>query len=307
MPWLPPDKSRREQVDELYRRSQPNVPVSSQCQPVSSNDILRIGQVNSSVKDHLQLLKDRERLYCPSPRYIEVQPEIEANHRAILYDWLVEVVQEYHLSLGTLYFAVNYCDRFLSTTQVSRDKLQLVGIASLFIANKYDTNDHRSVRDYAYISDNTYDENEIIKMEAIILNKLDFYLQPATQADFLQKYMQNKSFSSFTSTLAFYLSELTILDSDYLQYKPSMIAASSLCLACLFTGDPNWTDTSFDPLEYSIEELSICMRDLYHSFEVAKVAKLTAVRDKYCSTNYGCFINGGYQYAPKITPPNIPF
>lgn len=55
--------------------------------------------------------------------------------RVVLVDWLVEVSQEYRMSSDTLYLAVNYTDRFMScTTNVKRNKLQLVGTASLLIA-----------------------------------------------------------------------------------------------------------------------------------------------------------------------------
>lgn len=55
--------------------------------------------------------------------------------RAVLVDWLVEVVQEYRLRSETLHLAVNYLDRFLSSTAyVKRSKLQLIGIAALLIA-----------------------------------------------------------------------------------------------------------------------------------------------------------------------------
>jgi len=62
------------------------------------------------------------------------QPDITYNMRAVLVDWLVEVVEEYKMTNETLYLAVSYIDRFLSSMSVIRSKLQLVGTAAMFIA-----------------------------------------------------------------------------------------------------------------------------------------------------------------------------
>lgn len=63
------------------------------------------------------------------------QPDISYGMRAILVDWLVEVVEEYRMKTETLYLAVSYIDRFLSYMSVVRAKLQLVGTAAMFIAS----------------------------------------------------------------------------------------------------------------------------------------------------------------------------
>ena len=63
------------------------------------------------------------------------QPDITNCMRAILVDWLVEVGEEYKLQNETLYLAVNYIDRFLSSMSVLRGKLQLVGTAAMLLAS----------------------------------------------------------------------------------------------------------------------------------------------------------------------------
>lgn len=63
------------------------------------------------------------------------QQDITNSMRAILVDWLVEVGEEYKLQNETLYLAVNYIDRFLSSMLVLRGKLQLVGTAAMLLAS----------------------------------------------------------------------------------------------------------------------------------------------------------------------------
>lgn len=72
------------------------------------------------------------------PMYMDTQPTLTTNMRAILVDWLVEVQENFELNHETLYLAVKLVDTYLSIKQVPKENLQLVGAASLFIACKFD-------------------------------------------------------------------------------------------------------------------------------------------------------------------------
>ena len=115
-----------------------------------------------------------------NPNYISRQRDINQNMRAILVDWLVEVVEEYRLTTDTLYLTINLVDRFLSTTHITREKLQLVGVASMLIASyaqifatgKISTNSTSFARkfeeitpplveEFVYICDSSYTRLEV--------------------------------------------------------------------------------------------------------------------------------------------------
>lgn len=64
-----------------------------------------------------------------------VQKDVDANMRAILVDWLVEVAEEHKLLSDTIYLAVSYIDRFLSFNTIKRQNLQLLGVTSMLIAS----------------------------------------------------------------------------------------------------------------------------------------------------------------------------
>lgn len=46
-----------------------------------------------------------------------------------------QVAEEYRLVPDTLYLTVNYIDRYLSTNEVNRQRLQLLGVACMLIAS----------------------------------------------------------------------------------------------------------------------------------------------------------------------------
>jgi hypothetical protein len=59
---------------------------------------------------------------------MEHQSDINSAMRTILIEWLIEVTDEYKLLDETLFLCVQYIDRFLSTVNVTRSKLQLLGL-----------------------------------------------------------------------------------------------------------------------------------------------------------------------------------
>merc|ERR1712098_597093 len=104
------------------------------------------------------------------------QPDINQSMRTILVDWLVEVSEEYKLQTETLYLAISYIDRFLSYMSVQRAKLQLVGTACMFIAAKYEEIYPPDVGEFVYITDDTYNKRQVLRMEHLVLKVLNFDL-----------------------------------------------------------------------------------------------------------------------------------
>ena len=94
-----------------------------------------------------------------------VQQDVNNSMRSILVDWLVEVAQEYKLVSETLFLAINYIDRFLSSEVAPRRKLQLVGITCMLVAAKYEEIYAPQIEDFCYITDNTYTRDEVLAME----------------------------------------------------------------------------------------------------------------------------------------------
>lgn len=56
----------------------------------------------------------------------------------------------------TLYLTCNIIDRYLSIRNVSRKRLQLVGVTSMLIGSKYEEIWAPEVNDFVYISDKAY-------------------------------------------------------------------------------------------------------------------------------------------------------
>ena len=105
--------------------------------------------------------------FHPKPGYMNKQPDITCGMRAILVDWLVEVADEFRMDPQTLYLAMSITDHFLSSMLVTRSKLQLVGITSLYIAAKLEEIYPPQLGEFAYITDNTYSKQQV-RIESLL-------------------------------------------------------------------------------------------------------------------------------------------
>ena len=117
--------------------------------------------------------------------YFENQADINEKMRLILFDWLVDVHVRFKLEKNTLFYTFSFIDRFLQMKNVSRSRLQLVGVTCSLLACKFEEIYAPSISDYVYITDRAYTKQELIKMEISIVNNLSFDLAKPTLYHFL--------------------------------------------------------------------------------------------------------------------------
>ncbi|KAH0694325.1 hypothetical protein KY285_021422 [Solanum tuberosum] len=249
----------------------------------------------SDIYDYLRKMEIDEKRR-PLPDYLEkVQKDVSATMRGILVDWLVEVSEEYKLLSDTLYLTVSYLDRFLSTNVITRQKLQLLGVSSMLIAAKYEEISPPHVEDFCYITDNTYTKEEVVKMEADVLNSLQFEMGNPTVKTFLRRFTgiaqeEYKTPNLQLEFLGYYLSELSIMDYSCVKFLPSLVAASVIFLS-RFTLQPNahpWSAALQRYSGYKASDLKECVLILHDLQLSRRGGSLVAVRDKYKQHKFKC-------------------
>uniref|UniRef100_A0AAV2MHG9 Cyclin-A2 n=1 Tax=Knipowitschia caucasica TaxID=637954 RepID=A0AAV2MHG9_KNICA len=227
-------------------------------------------------------LREMEIKTRPKAGYMKKQPDITNSMRSILVDWLVEVGEEYKLQNETLYLAVNYIDRFLSSMSVLRGKLQLVGTAAMLLASKFEEIYPPEVAEFVYITDDTYTRNQVLRMEHLVLKVLSFDLAAPTINQFLTQYILNQTVSKQVESLAMYLSELSLIDSEpCLKYLPSQTAAAAYILANHTVTGGSWPKSLTELSGYSLEELLPCVEDLHRVYVAAPQHAQQSIREKY--------------------------
>ncbi|KAM9375675.1 cyclin-A2 isoform 1-T1 [Pholidichthys leucotaenia] len=223
----------------------------------------------------------------PKASYMKKQPDITNSMRAILVDWLVEVGEEYKLQNETLYLAVNYIDRFLSSMSVLRGKLQLVGTAAMLLASKFEEIYPPEVTEFVYITDDTYTKKQVLKMEHLMLKVLSFDLAAPTINQFLTQYFLDHSVGKRVESLAMYLGELTLVDSDpFLKYLPSQMAAAAYIVANNTVSGGSWPKSLKEMTGYSLDDLMPCVEDVHRLYLGAPQHAQQSIREKYKGSKY---------------------
>ena len=105
------------------------------------------------------------RVYNPSAKYLK--------HRRVLVDWLCEVGEDTRLAMSTVHCAVAYMDAFLQRMEVHRSRLQLVAMAALDIAAKYEEAEERvpSADVLNASANHSYPPHMLHQMSVLILNR----------------------------------------------------------------------------------------------------------------------------------------
>nr|QYW07112.1 cyclin A1-2 [Dimocarpus longan] len=256
---------------------------------------------------HLRASESRKR---PSTDFMDrIQKDINPSMRAILIDWLVEVAEEYRLVPDTLYLTVNYIDRYLSGNAMNRQRLQLLGVACMMIASKYEEICAPQVEEFCYITDNTYFKEEVLEMESAVLNYLKFEMTAPTAKCFLRRFVRaaqgiNEVSSLQLECLANYLAELSLLEYSMLCYAPSLVAASAIFLAkyMLLPSKRPWSSTLQHYTLYQPSDLTDCVKDLHRLCCNSNSSTLPAIREKYSQHKYKYVAK---KYCPLSMPPEF--
>eukprot|EP01001_Neometanema_parovale_P006806 NODE_3149_length_1270_cov_158.392328_g2990_i0.p1 GENE.NODE_3149_length_1270_cov_158.392328_g2990_i0~~NODE_3149_length_1270_cov_158.392328_g2990_i0.p1 ORF type:complete len:308 (+),score=47.75 NODE_3149_length_1270_cov_158.392328_g2990_i0:63-986(+) len=217
-----------------------------------------------------------------------VQTDIDEKMRSILIDWMVDVHLKFKLLPETLPLAVVLVDRFLERKVVNRSKLQLVGVVAMLLASKYEEIYPPEIKDFIYIAANTYTRDDVLRMERLMFQTLDFNLTLPTTFQFLKRGLQVTNSDTQTTHLAQYLSELALMDYKMLQHRPSVVAAGCIYVAnkCLSAREV-WGRTLEHYTTYKSTDVEAVAAELLTLGRNApNASKTQAIRKKYSYAKY---------------------
>merc|ERR1719412_1442925 len=265
------------------------------------------------VSDIFAYLQELESKYPIREGYLAGQKVIIPKMRAVLTDWMVEVHQQFTLLQETLYLSVAILDRYmqLQAENITRKKLQLVGVTAMFIAAKYEEMFSPEIGDFVYITDNAYSESQIREQEIEMIKYLDFNLERALPLHFLRRFSKVAQVDTTIHNLAKYIMELTVVEYKFCHLPPSQVAASSLAISMMaYENDPEvtlkqlWNSTiehyTFYKLKSIREVIQLLAGHLLKVSRASDSARIMAVKKKYLDKK---FIR--VSASPEVTGLNI--
>ncbi|EER00890.1 Dolichyl pyrophosphate Glc1Man9GlcNAc2 alpha-1,3-glucosyltransferase, putative [Perkinsus marinus ATCC 50983] len=164
------------------------------------------------------------------PNYLEKrQYRITPRMRAMLVDWLVDVLSKWEIRDEALHLCISLVDRFLYKSErlIEVGKLQLVGICCAMIASKMQNSFSPELDSLMRICDGAYDILQIEQMEHAIIKALDYRIDLPTAWTYLRRWNQIFSLRRPYYFISAYFLDLTLLEYETLKFRPAVVA-----LAC---------------------------------------------------------------------------
>ncbi|KAJ9525009.1 hypothetical protein QJQ45_005941 [Haematococcus lacustris] len=194
--------------DELLLSEQPKASCTSPAlssEPTICHHLPSTQQPSEDVVEMISNEAAREIAIAPSPMFLDQHPStadapgITAAARQTAISWLVEVVAEYKLNQETLFLAVSYMDRFLTSSRCE----------------------------------------DLVRMEWLVMDNLNWRLRTPTPYSFLHLYCFGLASCPVpTICTASFLVELALLDYSMLRWSYSTLAAAAIVAAHLTTRVP---------------------------------------------------------------------
>ena len=199
-------------------------------------------------------------------------------------------------------------DRYLQERVTAKDQLQLVGATAMFIASKFEEIYPCQSLDLVHMCDNIYTIRQLLNMEAQMLTALEYrIIKGATPWPWLCRLAQvsapltyDEAFSFIdterSAALAHYLVELSLIDIEFVEYQPSVLAAAASLLArkTIAPAVIAWPEELIALSGHSEAALLPCARALLElqtkaasgCTELAKLAPSAAAKKKFAKDRF---------------------
>lgn len=231
-----------------------------------------------------------------SDKVFHIQHDVTKYMMFILIDWLVEVSEMKEFSTQTVHLAIQLIQRYLMIRRLSCSRVQLLGVTALLIASKWTDMTIITIRESAWLTDDTYKYEQIVNMMGEVLAALKGDIQRPLVSDYLDILTSLSSSDHKTFFLASYIAEATIVYPEFGGLTTACFASSCLLLArILLHQDYPWSYVLIESTGYSVSDLKQCVLLMYkkcfsdeESIIDHRGMKLNAVNTRYAEKRFLC-------------------
>ena len=161
------------------------------------------------------------------PNFMDSQEKINNKMRAIIVNWLIDVHNRFQLLHNTLFLSVIFFDRYISLVKnIKKEQLQLVGVTSLLISCKFEEIFSPEIRDFICIIDNSFEKEDLIKQENLMLKNLKFEVMFPSSLRYFEILRVEYNIEEKYYKHGHFLLELCLYDCRFSKYMQAVIATT---------------------------------------------------------------------------------
>lgn len=178
---------------------------------------------------YIDALLGKEEAFCVDPEYFaHVQTHTDPQARKIVVNWMIENGEKMRVNPSTVAMAVNYFDRFMAANPVAPQFIKVVASVSLNLAIKYNESIHVPLAHFEYVAGARVEI--LAKVEVMMLESLNFRLSAVTPHEVV-RYIEVSYPSAVRGSrrMSEMLLDFALLDTQFLCFKPSVLAAATIC------------------------------------------------------------------------------
>jgi len=251
--------------------------------------------------DLIAYIKELEKDTILPGNYLEGGSTLPQN-RCLVIDWMIQVCNYFNFCQETLFYSVYLLDSVISKRDIKGDRLQLVSVACIWIASKLEEYFPADLSKLAYLTQNSYTVQQIVKMETVVLNVLKFKLHVPCVHTILKRYVMaalRHNDQNFTKTCQLIL-EINMIQEKFPTVRPSLQVAGSVAVALIlyhvqaiqFTKDELeldldvsniWTKTLEYYTDYTLEDVLPHVLTMIRNMISSHSGSFDGARKKYSS------------------------
>lgn len=229
-----------EQTPLLGLRMKPSlftVP-SSQCADdiVESIATMRAQDKSYACRDYLGRRLGRKGFssYCGNSALVGQPDDLaDASCREKMCEWSYRVCDHFHTSREIVAFAFSFLDRFLDKCSCDRTAFKLAAMTALYMSTKLHNPKQISIASLSELSRGEFEQEHIAEMERIILETLEWRMNPPTVQAFVDRLLAflptgDANTALFVHERATFFAELTVYDYKFVTQDRMTIAVACM-------------------------------------------------------------------------------
>ncbi|EAY14164.1 Cyclin, N-terminal domain containing protein [Trichomonas vaginalis G3] len=174
------------------------------------------------------------RMTLSTSRFSEIQTNLTAQHHELALSWIMKAFSLFKLKVDeSLYKSIYYLNILLCSTPIDFSDLQLMSVVCIWIACKVEDNLHIPLSNLVMVCSKQLTEEQIKTTEPFVVNTLNCDLNPVTPLFYIHRFLDAIDADEDLSAIANLFMDLSLLSHEFLDYTPTVIAVSSVCIAKL--------------------------------------------------------------------------